>query len=352
MNKIQEIIQGIKPLDLGIMEKTQVRLDNLTKPQGSLGRLEELAKIITGITGNENPGLENKVIFTLASDHGVTEEGISPYPKEVTAQMVYNFLNGTAGINVLSRHCGARVVVVDIGVAEEIKIKKDLIVEKINYGTKNMINGAAMSMEEAEKSIETGMRVFETELAKGINMAGTGEMGIGNTTASSAITACLCGRPIEEVTGRGAGLDDKGLEHKIRVINKALEINRPDPGNPIQVLSKIGGYEIGGLTGIILACGFYKIPVVIDGFISGAAALIAYKLQPKIKDYMIASHCSMEKGHGVILSQIGLKPLLDLGLRLGEGTGSALAMNIIEASVKILSQMATFKNAGVSERTK
>jgi len=352
MEKISQVTKKIRLLDDKLLEKTQVKLDSLTKPLGSLGRLEELAKQIAGITGKENPVLKNKVIFTLAADHGVTEEGISAYPKEVTAQMVYNFLKGGAGINVLANHAKAKVVVVDIGVASKLKSSSKLVIKKINYGTKNMSKGPAMTREEAIKAIETGIEIFESEFKKGIDITGTGEMGIGNTTAASAITASITQKPVEEITGRGAGLNDEGLNNKIRVIKKSLAINNPDRNDPIDVLSKVGGFEIGGLAGIILAAASKKVPVVIDGFISGSAALIAYAIEPKTKDYMIAAHCSVEKGHKIILEYIGLKPLLDLNLRLGEGTGAALGINIAEAATKILTQMATFKSAKVSERTK
>lgn len=374
MKKIKEATNRITGIDYKLMEITQNRLDNLTKPQGSLGRLEDLAKLIVGITKKGNPKLKNKIIFTLASDHGVAEEGISAYPKEVTAQMVYNFLRGGAGINVLAKHLGARVIVADFGVAEDLKDTKGLVIKKINYGTKNMAKGPAMTRNEAIRSIEAGIEVFEEEFSRnsgilpsataesryrrekagknGIDIIGTGDMGIGNTTASSAIAAVFTKAPVEDLTGRGTGIDDAALKNKIRVIKEALKINNPDSHDPIDVLSKVGGFEIGGLTGIILAAASKRVPVVIDGFISGAAALLAYHLEPNVKDYMIAGHCSVEKGHRAILNHLGLKPLLDLELRLGEGTGAALAMSIIEASVKILTQMATFKSAAVSERIK
>ncbi len=359
MDKIKKTIAKIEKIDYSLVKKTQNRLDNLTKPQGSLGKLEELAKLIVGITGKENPILKNKVIFTLAADHGVTEEKVSAYPKEVTAQMVYNFLRGGAGINVLARHVGARVVVVDIGVAEKISAtkrsgfaknfgEKNFKDKKINYGTKNMTKGPAMTKEEAIKSIETGIEVFESEFKRGIDIIGTGDMGIGNTTASSAIACVFTRRKVEEVTGKGTGIDDQTLSKKIKLIKKAIRINRPNPKDAIDVLAKVGGFEIGGLAGVILAAAANRIPVVIDGFISGAAALIAYKLEPKVKDYMIAAHRSQELGHRAILEFIGLRPLLDLDLRLGEGTGAALAIGIAEASIKVLTQMATFQSASVS----
>lgn len=354
VDRITKTVKNIDAIDYKLMEATQKRLDNLTKPLGSLGRLEELAKLCVGITRKENPVLKNKVIFTLAADHGVTDEGVSAYPKEVTAQMVYNFIRGGAGINVLARHTGARVVVVDMGVAEKIKYQKSKFKnfkdKKINYGTKNITKGPAMSREEAIRSIETGIEVFEEEFKKGIDIVGTGDMGIGNTTPSSAITSIITGKPAETVTGRGTGIDDKTLFCKIEAIKKAIKVNRPDPKNGIDVLSKVGGFEIGGLAGVILAAASRRIPVVIDGFISGAAALIAYQLEPEVKDYMIAAHCSAEKSHKVALDYMGLKPILDLDLRLGEGTGAALGISIVEAAVKILTQMATFQDAGVSKK--
>lgn len=304
------------------------------------------------------PPVKNKVVFTMAGDHGVAKEGVSAFPQEVTLQMVYNFIHGGAGINVLARHVGARVVVVDMGVAgklknknEKLKIKSEkLKVRKINFGTKSMAKGSAMTKAEAVRSIEAGIEVFEEELPGGIDMIGTGDMGIGNTTASSAIASVFTGHSVEDVTGRGTGINEDTLKNKIEVIKKVIEINKPDPKDPIDVLSKVGGFEIGGLVGVILAGASRRIPIVIDGFISGAAALIAYHLEPKVKDYLIAAHCSVEKGHKIILDYMGLKPVLDLELRLGEGTGAALGMSIIEAGIKILTEMATFQSASVSGR--
>jgi nicotinate-nucleotide--dimethylbenzimidazole phosphoribosyltransferase len=334
-----------------LAEKTQKRLDDLTKPQGSLGRLEELAKQVVRITGNDVPSLKNKVIFIMAGDHGIAKEGVSAFPQEVTLQMVYNFIEGGAGINVLAKHVGARVVVVDMGIAEKLKIKNEkLKIKKINFGTKNMAKGRAMTKQEAVRSIEAGIEAFEEELSNGIDLIGTGDMGIGNTTASSAIASVFTEHSVEDVTGRGTGISDDTLKNKIQVIKKAININKPDPRDPIDVLSKVGGFEIGGLVGVILAGASRRIPVVIDGFISGAAALIAYHLEPKVKDYLIAAHCSVEKGHKVILDYMGLKPVLDLELRLGEGTGAALGMSIVEASIKILTEMSTFQSASVSGR--
>ena len=317
MGKIEKVIQGIGELNHTLMKETQERLDNLTKPQGSLGRLEEMAKLIVGITEKKNPSLQNKVIFTLAGDHGVADEGVSAYPKEVTLQMVYNFLAGGAGINVLARYVGARVVVVDMGVAskiqkspiemnssqaEEIEVQ-NLKSKKINLGTKNMTKCPAMTREEAIKSIETGIDTFEEELPNGIDIIGTGDMGIGNTTASSAMVSVITANSVEEVTGRGTGIDDKTFAKKVAVIKTAIETNKPDTKDVIDVLSKLGGFEIGGLAGIILASASKRIPVIIDGFISGAAALVAYRLQPAVKNYIVAAHCSVERGHKIILDR-------------------------------------------------
>lgn len=350
MQLLNDIIQKIKKPDYSLAEEVQKRLDNLTKPQGSLGRLEEIAKQMVIINGNFQPPLKNKVIFTMVGDHGVVAEGVSAFPKEVTPQMVYNFLKGGAAINVLARHTGVKVIVVDMGVAVDLESHSGLIVKKIGYGTKNMAEGPAMSREEAIASIEGGIEIFEAEYAKGIDIVGTGDMGIGNTTPSAAIAAVITGKSVEEIVGRGTGLDDAGLLKKIAVIKKALKINAPQPTDGLDVLAKVGGFEIGGLTGVILAAAARKVPVVIDGFISTAAALIAYTLKPDVKEYMIAAHCSQEKGHRLMLAHIGLRPLLDLDMRLGEGTGAALGMSIIEASIKILTEMATFQGAGVSER--
>jgi nicotinate-nucleotide--dimethylbenzimidazole phosphoribosyltransferase len=350
MTVIKEMLEKITDLDRAAMECAQKRLDSLTKPQGSLGRLEALATHIAGITGAENPCLRNKVIFTLASDHGVVKEGVSAYPQEVTAQMVYNFLSQGAAINVLAAHVGARVVVVDMGVCVDLLPQPALIVKKISYGTKNMAKEPAMTREEALRALRAGEEAFKEEYARGIDIIGTGEMGIGNTTAASAMTACFARTPVAHVTGKGTGLDEKGLAAKIKVIEKTLALHAPDHNDPIDVLAKVGGFEIGGLAGIMLAAASKKVPIVVDGFIAGAAALLAFHLEPKVKEYMIAAHRSYEKGHAAILTHLGLTPLLDLEMRLGEGTGAALGIAIAEAAVKILTRMATFESAHVTEK--
>jgi nicotinate-nucleotide--dimethylbenzimidazole phosphoribosyltransferase len=331
------------------MDAARARHDTLTKPQGSLGRLEALSIQLAGITGQARPQIRHKAIITMAGDHGVVAEGVSAYPQEVTPQMVQNFLAGGAAINVLARHVGARVVVVDIGVAAQLEPHAGLVVKKVAAGTRNMAQGPAMSREEARQALEAGIQVLEEELARGLDVVGTGDMGIGNTTPSSAITAVFSGRPVMEVTGRGTGLNDDQLRHKAKVIQRALNVNRPDPSDALGVLAKVGGLEIGGLAGVILGAAAHRVPVVIDGFISGAAALIACGLSTEAREYIVPAHRSVEMGHRVMLEHLGLVPLLDLDLRLGEGTGAALGISIVEAASKILAEMATFSEAKVSE---
>jgi nicotinate-nucleotide--dimethylbenzimidazole phosphoribosyltransferase len=349
MKSLNQTIDSIKPLDKTSMVEARARQDKLTKPAGSLGRLEELSIQIAGVQGKARPVIKNKAMITMAGDHGVVDEKIGNWPREVTAQMVENFLRGGAGINVLARQVGARIVFVDMGVASDLKPSPQLIVKKIGYGTKNMCLGPAMTREQAVKAVEAGIEIVNGEADKGLDIVGTGDMGIGNTTASSAIFAAITVRPVEEVTGRGTGLNDEQLTHKISVIKRALAVNKPDPSRPLDVLAGVGGFEIGGLAGVMLGAAARRIPVVIDGFISGAAALIAVALAPQLKDYIIAAHCSAEAGHTAMLEYMGLRPLLNLDMRLGEGTGAALGIFIAEAAVRTLNEMATFAEAGVSE---
>lgn len=343
------ITEMIKPLNTAAMAGARDRQDTLTKPPGSLGRLEELSIQLAGIQGRPIPQIKHKAIITMAGDHGVVAEKVGNWPQEVTTQMVYNFLGGGAGINVLARQVGARVIVVDMGVATELKTDRRLVANNIGRGTGNIAVGPAMTIEQAEKAVEAGIKLVQDEAGKGLDIVGTGDMGIGNTSASSAICAAITGKPVAEVTGRGTGLTDEQLSHKTKVICRALELNRPDAANPLDVLAKVGGFEIGGLAGVMLGAAASRIPVLIDGFVSGAAALIATALCPALKDYLIASHLSAEAGHRIMLEHMGLQPLLNLNLRLGEGTGAALGMFLVEASVRILSEMATFAEAGVSE---
>jgi len=350
MQKFQETLQKILPVNGEVMEQTQERLDDLTKPLGSLGVMECIAKKIAGITNVVKPGLPKKTCILMAGDHGVVAEGVSAYPSEVTPQMVMNFISGGAAMNVLSRHVGAELLIVDMGVGSDLPDMPLLIKKKVAYGTNNMCSGPAMSREQAVEAIENGIEVAEEVILKGAGLIGIGEMGIGNTTPSTAIISLYSGKKVEEVVGRGTGVDDERLNIKINAIKRAVEINKPDIADPIDVLSKVGGYEIAGLTGVIIACGTHRVPVVIDGFISGAAAVIAVALKTEVKDYLIASHLSEEPGHRAMLDYLGLKPMLHMNMRLGEGTGAALAMDIIDASLKILNEMATFSEAGVSEK--
>ncbi len=341
-------IERIGKLDREVMAKTQARLDNLTKPQGSLGTLEEIAARLAGIVRDPFPSVKDKVVVVMAGDHGVVEEGVSAFPPAVTPQMVYNFIRGGAGINVLARHAGARVAVVDVGVAAEIQHPL-LLGRKVRPGTANLARGPAMSREEARRAIEVGIEVVWGEIDRGADLVATGDMGIGNTTPSSAILAAFTGLPVDEIVGRGTGIDDGRLRLKKQAIARALEVNRPDSADALDVLAKVGGLEIGGLAGVILGAAARRTPVVIDGFIAGAAALLAARLAPRSVDFMFASHVSQEPGHLRILEELGLQPMLHLNMRLGEGTGAALAFHLIEAATKILGEMATFSEAGVSE---
>jgi len=351
MDKLKKIIDRIKPLNRDLIEETQYWLNSLTKPPGSLGRMEEIARQIVVIKQGTNLTLSRKVIFTLAADHGIVSEGVSAYPQEVTYQMVENFLRGGAAINVLARAIGARLIIADLGIVKSPPPHSDLINKRIGPGTKNMLRGPAMTRDQAMESIRAGIDLVENEVKKEeIDIMGTGEMGIGNTTASSAITALVTSSPVEQVTGRGTGIDNLQLKRKIALIRKIIQSNLPDSRDPVDILSKVGGFEIGGLVGCILTGAAYGIPVVLDGFISTAAALISSQIAPRVKDYLIASHCSAEKGHRIALKYLGLKSLLNLNMRLGEGTGAALGINLADLSLRLLQEMATFDKAGVSTR--
>jgi len=347
---LSQTIANIRPLSETAMAKAKERQDILTKPTGSLGRLEELSIQIAGIQEKPMPQITQKAVIVIAADHGVAVQGISAYPQEVTSQMVLNFLHGGAGINVISRQVGARVIIVDMGVSGRLGSNTGLVSRKIAAGTQDMSKGPAMTLAQAKKTLEVGIEIVTAEFQKGLDIVATGDMGIGNTTASSAICAVMIGKTVAEVTGRSTGLDDRQLQHKIAIINKAVAVNRPDASKPMEVLAKVGGFEIGGLAGVILGAASHRVPIVIDGFISGAAALVAAGLCPRVKDYLIAGHCSVEPGHKLLLKYLGLRPLLDLEMRLGEGTGAALGISIAETSVRILAEMATFSEAGVSDK--
>lgn len=347
---LDKIIARIQEPDQQAAEAARARQDTLTKPQGSLGRLEELSIQLAGIYRKPIPAIKDKVIVTMAGDHGVVAEGVSAFPQEVTPQMVYNFLNGGAAINVLARHVGARIVVVDMGVASDFAPNPALVVKKVAKGTANMAKGPAMTRTQAEQAILAGVEVVEAEIQKGLDIVGTGDMGIGNTTPSAAIAAALTGESPAKIAGRGTGVDDEGLKRKVSAIERALAVNQPNPKDGLDVLAKVGGFEIGGLAGVIIGAAANGKPVMVDGFISTAAAMIAVAVAPAARPYLISAHRSKEIGHGIMLDWLGLKPLFDLDMRLGEGTGAALGMSVAEAACKILSEMATFGEAGVSEK--
>ena len=349
--KLTEIIKQIQPLDQVSMQAARERQNQLTKPAGSLGRLEELSIQLAGIQRRTMPGIKDKAVIVMAGDHGVTAEGVSAYPQEVTPQMVLNFLGGGAAINVLARHAGARVVVVDMGVANDIpSADANLIRRRVGPGTMNLAQGPAMKREQAEESIQSGIEVALAEISKGADILGTGDMGIGNTTPSAAIACALMNVAAEKIAGRGTGVDDDGLKRKISVIENALAVNKPNPKDGLDVLSKVGGFEIGGLAGVMIGAASKHVPVMVDGFISTAAAMIAVTLAPECRQYLTSAHRSKENGHALMLEWLGIKPLLDFDLRLGEGTGAALGISMAEAACKVLSEMATFGEAGVSER--
>jgi len=352
LENLQKVLNDIRPLKKDYLEKAKLRLNSLTKPVESLGRLEIIAQQYTAIREDLNPSIRRKMIFTFAGDHGVVEEGVSAYPREVTVQMVLNMLSGGAAVNVLARHVGAEVVVVDIGVDHDFEPAEGFIIKKVGYGTKNFTKGPAMTHAEALQSIRTGMELADEYAERGVDIIGTGEMGIGNTTPSSAILSVFTGLKAEEVTGRGTGIDDEGLQKKASIIEKAISMNRPDPENPMDVLAKVGGFEIGGIAGLIIGCVAHRIPVVVDGFISTAGAMIAVAMNPTINEYLFYSHLSSEAGHKQMLEKLGQKPVLNLDMRLGEGTGAAIAMSVIEAAVKVMTEMATFESAGVDGKSK
>lgn len=349
MSLLENTLNSIKPVSRSFHEQAQSILDRQAKPQGSLGRLEEFGRRYAAIRENLNPRILKKAIFTFAGDHGVADEGVSAFPREVTPQMVFNFLRGGAGVNVIARHVGAEVIVVDIGVDYEFDDAPGLVKRKIGRGTGNIAVGPAMSRENAVKALEAGIELANQYADSGYDILGTGDMGIANTTPSSAIVAVFTGKSVEELTGRGTGINDSAWLHKVSVIRRALEVNRPDSRDPIDVLAKVGGYEIAGIAGLILGGASRRIPVVVDGFISTAGALIATELEPLVKEYVFMAHKSVEIGHQAALERIGHHPFVDLEMRLGEGTGAALGINFVECGVKVLTDIASFDAAGVTE---
>lgn len=350
MSLLERTIKEIYPQDSEYRDQAKERLDQLALPHWSLGDLMDLSIDLAGITRSMHPKVSAKAIVTMAGDHGVVAEGVSKFPQEVTPQMVYNFVNGGAGINALAGQAGAEVVVVDMGVAADLTDLADqgkIINKKVGLGTDNIAKGPAMSHAMATRAVEAGIDIVN-DLADRVDVFGTGDMGIGNTTPSTAIAAVITGKSIEELTGRGTGLDDEQLVHKQNVIKTILECNAPDPKNGLDILQKVGGFEIGGIAGLIIGAAAKQKPVVVDGFISTAGALIAITLEPFVRDYIVCAHRSMEPGHRAMQEHVGCRPLLDLNMRLGEGTGAALAMNLVEAAVAVLTEVATFEEAAVA----
>jgi len=351
VNLLETTLGGIAPQDAAWRGRAHARLESLTMPHWAMGRVMDLAEDLAGIARSLTPPTARKRIVTMAGDHGVVVEGVSHYPQAVTVQMVHNFARGGAGINALARIMGAQVTVVDMGVAspglEALFAQGKVLDRRVAPGTKNIAAGPAMTREQAVRALEAGVQIA-LDLAPETDVFATGEMGIGNTTPSTAIAAVFTGASLEKLTGRGTGIPHERLAHKISVIRRVLETNKPDPGDGLDVLSKVGGFEIGGLAGLILGAASRRKPVLIDGFISTAAALIAQVLCPAATEYMIASHLSAEGGHALMLQRLGRQPLLSLDMRLGEGAGAAVAMPILDAAVAVLTQVATFEEASVS----
>jgi len=350
MSLLEKTVAAISPQDQAIRAQAKERLDQLATPHWALGRLMDIALDLAGISRSMHPKLSRKAVVTMAGDHGVVAEGVSKFPQDVTPQMVHNFVNGGAGINALAELAGAEVVVVDMGVAADLSSLAEagkIIDKKIALGTENIAKGPAMTREQAVKAIEAGIEVAN-ELGDRVDLFGTGDMGIGNTTPSTAIIAALTGGEVAAVTGRGTGLDDEQLVAKISVIERVLSLNAPVAEDGLDVLAKVGGFEIAGIAGLILAAAAQRKPIIIDGFISTAGALIAHSLAPAVTEYIFASHRSVEQGHKIMHEYLGCKPLLDLDLRLGEGTGAALAMQIVEAGGRVLTEVATFEEAMVA----
>ena len=347
---LAEALGRLGPADESAMNLAEARQSNLTKPPGSLGRLEQISIKLAGIFGTERPVIGGKAVIIAAGDHGVVAQGVTGYPQEVTAQMVLNFLAGGAAISVICRHLGIRQVIVDAGVAADLPEHSELRSLKIGRGTSDISVGPAMSQEQAVQCLEAGINLAVQTVESGVDLVATGDMGIGNTTPSSAITAAVTGLDPEETTGEGTGRNQDELRHKAGVVRTSLTVNTPDPSDGVDLLSKVGGFEIGVLAGVILGTAMMRRAVVVDGFISSAAALVANAVSPVSKEYMFGSHVSAERGHRAALSALGLSPLFDLGMRLGEGTGAALAMPLIESAAATLSEMATFAEAGVSDR--
>jgi nicotinate-nucleotide--dimethylbenzimidazole phosphoribosyltransferase len=348
MSRLAETCSNIVAPDLEVAQRVQQRLDDKTKPRRSLGRLEDLACQYGAMLGNPLPPLPNKAVVVMGADHGVAAQGVSAYPQAVTAQMLLNFAHGGAAINVLSRHAGARVLVIDMGVVEPVQ-HPGIESARIGPGTADFTAGPAMTAGQCERALEVGIDVAQRLAAEGVNVIGLGEMGIGNTTSASALTAALTGSAVEEVTGFGTGISDAARLRKVEAIRSALQLHRPDRSEPLHVLEALGGFEIAGLTGLVLGAAAQRMAIVLDGFIASVAGLLAVRIMPEASHYLIASHRSVEAGHRIVLRELGKTPLFDFDMRLGEGTGAALAMTVLDAALKLLHEMASFAAAGVSD---
>nr|WP_320025251.1 nicotinate-nucleotide--dimethylbenzimidazole phosphoribosyltransferase [uncultured Acetobacterium sp.] len=349
---LKQVIEATEPADPKWREAAREHIEKLAIPSWSLGQLLVVGEQLAGIQRTIRPNVDKKMVITMAGDHGVVAEGVSAFPQEVTPQMVENFVKGGAGINILAKASGADVIVVDMGVAVDMPelVEKGAIIDcKIDYGTKNFYVEPAMTREQAIAALEAGINVASQVIEEqGVNLLATGDMGIGNTTPSAAILAVMAEYPVSSVTGRGTGIDNAALLNKIKVIRESINRHQPDKNDPIDVLTKIGGYEIAGIAGVILGAAYHQVPVLVDGFISTAGALIAKALCPQSLDYMIPSHQSEEPGHQLMWQALGLRPLLNLNFRLGEGTGAAVAMHLVESSARVMCDVLTFEDAGVT----
>ena len=353
--KLDDIVKGIQPIDQEWIVRARERTAQLVMPTRALGRLHEISERLCGIRKTLRPSIKHKAVLVMAGDHGVVNAGVSAYPQEVTGAMVQTFLSGGAGINAICGHVAAEVFVVDMGIITELNGldlpgSDHLITHKIAPGTADFTRGPAMSAREAEQSILLGFQEATNLYQNGVEILGTGDMGIGNTTPSAAIGAVICEAGLDKMVGRGTGVDDEGLARKRDAVSRAIDINKAVADDGLDVLAKLGGFEIGGIAGCVLAGAYHQRPVVIDGFISTAGALIAKALCPTVTDYLFAGHCSEESGHRSMLDYLKLDPILDLGMRLGEGTGGALAMSIIEGAVRIFKEVLTFEEAGVADK--
>jgi nicotinate-nucleotide--dimethylbenzimidazole phosphoribosyltransferase len=349
-SQLNEVIAAVIPTQASAEDAAWTRLDSLTKPPRSLGRVEELAARVARVQGTDRPSVAKKAILLMAGDHGVVAEGVAAYPQDVTWQMVANIVGKGAAINQFAESVGAEVLVHDVGVIRDLSDVPGVVIRKVAPGTRNMAAGPAMTREEAAQAVMVGVQAARDSVASGVQLIGTGDMGIGNTTPASALTAAFADAAVAAVCGRGTGLDDDGVARKVSVVQRALAVNAVGDLDPLGVLAAVGGLEIAALAGVVIGAAEQRTCVIFDGFISGAAALAAVRMCPACADYLFASHRSMEPGHTVQFDALGQQPVLELDMRLGEGTGGALTMGVIDAACRMLSGMATFAEAGVDDK--